>query len=127
MIDAATLTGACIVALGHEAAAVVSNSDDVCAELQSANKAGGDRVWRLPEWGDYDVFMDGNDADICNMSNGPPVQQVLSQRVASSSVLWVIPLGRMSILPAPRGACLTCPTSIPSWPPDTVCVFSHTG
>ncbi|MDP7639591.1 MAG: leucyl aminopeptidase, partial [Candidatus Hydrogenedentes bacterium] len=70
MIDAATLTGAAIVGLGHYAAGVMSTDDDLMAELQLAANATGERIWPLPLWDDYAELMKGTHADLCNI--GPP-------------------------------------------------------
>ena len=70
MVDFATLTGACVVALGHYAAGVFSNNGDLVDELQLAGHASGDRVWPLPLWDDYCKLVEGTHADICNI--GPP-------------------------------------------------------
>ncbi len=70
IIDTATLTGACVVALGHYAAAVLGNDEELAGELQLAAEASGERVWPLPLWDDYSRLMKGTHADLCNI--GPP-------------------------------------------------------
>lgn len=70
MVNFATLTGACVVALGHYAAGVFSNDDPLVGELQLAAQASGERVWPLPLWDDYCKLVEGTHADICNI--GPP-------------------------------------------------------
>src|SRR5205807_9628051 len=53
VVDIATLTGACIVALGHVCSGLFANKDDLADELQAAGAESRDRVWRLPLWEDY--------------------------------------------------------------------------
>ena len=48
IIDMATLTGTCIVALGHHLSGLMSNSDDLAKKLLAAGEAAGDGTWRLP-------------------------------------------------------------------------------
>lgn len=72
MIDCATLTGAVIAALGHFGAGIMSNDDNVQAQLQAAAESTGERVWPLPMWDDYAETIKGTHADLCNM--GPPGQ-----------------------------------------------------
>jgi leucyl aminopeptidase len=67
MVDLATLTGACVVALGHYAAAVMTPDDALFAELQTASDASGERIWRLPLWDDYGALIKGTHADLCNI------------------------------------------------------------
>ena len=67
VIDMATLTGACIVALGHEASGLLSNSDKLSEELLSAGQLTGDRAWRLPVWDEYQSLLDSNFADMGNI------------------------------------------------------------
>ncbi|MBP8128576.1 MAG: leucyl aminopeptidase [Candidatus Hydrogenedentes bacterium] len=70
IIDVATLTGACVVALGHYAAGLIGNNDALCDVLERAAGATGERVWRLPLWDDYRELVKGTHADLCNI--GPP-------------------------------------------------------
>jgi len=67
MIDAATLTGACVIALGKHASGLMSKHDDLAAELLSAGEATLDRAWRLPLWDDYQVQLDSGFADVANI------------------------------------------------------------
>ncbi|MGY8816188.1 MAG: leucyl aminopeptidase, partial [Pseudomonadales bacterium] len=53
MIDIATLTGACVMTLGGHASALLSNNDALAESLEIAGNSSGDRVWRLPLWGEY--------------------------------------------------------------------------
>jgi leucyl aminopeptidase len=70
MIDLATLTGACIVALGHEHAAVLANDDKLAAKLQEAGKKSGETVWPLPLGEAYDSDINSSVADMKNIGSG---------------------------------------------------------
>ena len=67
LIDAATLTGACVIALGKHASGLMSKHDDLAAELLAAGEASLDRAWRLPLWDDYQVQLDSGFADVANI------------------------------------------------------------
>jgi leucyl aminopeptidase len=66
MIDLATLTGAIIVALGHEHAGLFANDDKLAARLLKAGEATGERVWRMPLAPEYDKLIDSKFADVKN-------------------------------------------------------------
>jgi len=70
MVDLATLTGAIIIALGHENAGLFSNNDDFAAKLVAAGKAEGEPVWRLPLAAGYDKQLDSEVADMKNIGAG---------------------------------------------------------
>ncbi|WP_338466614.1 leucyl aminopeptidase [Novosphingobium sp. ZN18A2] len=67
IVDLATLTGAMIVALGHEHAGLMSNNDDLAEKLLSAGKASGDKLWRFPLSPAYDKLLDSPIADMKNV------------------------------------------------------------
>jgi len=67
MVDAATLTGACVVALGKHASGLMSKHDDLAAELLAAGEETLDRAWRLPLWDDYQSQLDSGFADVANI------------------------------------------------------------
>jgi len=67
VIDVATLTGACIVALGSHASAMYANDDGVAADLTKAGEDSLDRVWRMPLWEDYQVQINSAFADMANI------------------------------------------------------------
>ena len=67
VIDLATLTGACIIALGHHAAAVLGNDDALARQLIRAGEASGERLWQLPLWGEYSAMIKSEVADIKNI------------------------------------------------------------
>ena len=67
VIDVATLTGACIVALGKVPTGLISNDDALADDLLAAGKTSHDRAWRMPLWDDYQSLLDSNFADIANI------------------------------------------------------------
>ena len=71
MVDCATLTGSVIIALGHHAAAVMGNDDDLVHELREAGDASGERCWPLPLWSEYTKQLDSNYADLQNIGGRP--------------------------------------------------------
>ncbi|MDQ5910566.1 MAG: leucyl aminopeptidase [Pseudomonadota bacterium] len=68
VIDIATLTGACIVALGRHPHGLFSNHPPLTHALQTAAHASGDRVWEMPLWDDYQEALDSNFADMANVA-----------------------------------------------------------
>ncbi|MCK4507577.1 MAG: leucyl aminopeptidase, partial [Desulfuromonadales bacterium] len=66
VIDLATLTGACIIALGHQATAVLGNDQKLVQSLLNAGEASGERLWQLPLWDDYDQQIKSDVADVKN-------------------------------------------------------------
>jgi leucyl aminopeptidase len=67
VIDVATLTGACVIALGHHASGLFSNNDALAAELLQAGEVSLDRAWHMPMWEDYQSLLDSNFADMANI------------------------------------------------------------
>ena len=66
MIDLATLTGGCIIALGHIASGLISTDDVLARELLAAGDATGDPAWRLPLNEEYQELIDSKLADLSN-------------------------------------------------------------
>ena len=66
MVDLATLTGACVVALGPWATAVMSRDDDLAGELIAAGERTGETLWRLPLFDEHVKAMRGNVGDVKN-------------------------------------------------------------
>jgi len=71
VIDMATLTGACIIALGNQATGLLANNDELANELLAAGERTGDRAWRLPLWEEYQSQLDSNFADMANIGGRP--------------------------------------------------------
>ncbi|MCH8537610.1 MAG: leucyl aminopeptidase [Alkalimonas sp.] len=67
VIDVATLTGACIIALGKHATGMLSNHNPLAHELLNASENSGDRAWRLPLWDDYQEQLESPFADFTNL------------------------------------------------------------
>jgi leucyl aminopeptidase len=67
VVDIATLTGACVIALGHHATGLLSNDQALADELLAAGQTSGDRAWQLPLWGEYDEQLSSNFADMANI------------------------------------------------------------
>jgi leucyl aminopeptidase len=66
MVNLATLTGACLVALGNQYAGLFSNDDELAERLSKAGETSGEKVWRLPMGPDYDKMIDSRFADMKN-------------------------------------------------------------
>ena len=71
VIDIATLTGAVIIALGNETAAIVSNNDNLCEEIISAGKTAGENYWRLPSLPECKESIKSDIADLLNSAGRP--------------------------------------------------------
>jgi leucyl aminopeptidase len=69
IVDLATLTGAIIVALGHEHAGLFSNNDELAERLTNAGKQVGEPVWRMPLGEAYDKIIDSAAADVKNIGD----------------------------------------------------------
>ena len=67
MIDLATLTGACIVALGHLSIGAITNDPKLCASIIESGERTGDRVWQLPSYPEYGELIKGKHADLQNI------------------------------------------------------------
>ena len=71
IVDVATLTGSCVVALGREVAGLFATDDDLAERLQGAAEAAGESLWRLPLRARYRRHLDSDVADRKNIGNGP--------------------------------------------------------
>jgi leucyl aminopeptidase len=71
VVDAATLTGACVVALGHQASAVMGNDDALVEELRRAGDRSGERCWPLPMHDEYREQIRSDYADLKNSGGRP--------------------------------------------------------
>ena len=70
VIDVATLTGACIVALGHVVSGLFTNSSELGEALLAAGASSGDPCWELPVWSEYEEPLKSNFADVANVGGG---------------------------------------------------------
>ncbi len=71
VVDIATLTGACVIALGHVASGLFANDDALAQELLAAGQTTHDRAWHLPLWDDYQEQLKSNFADFANIGGRP--------------------------------------------------------
>jgi len=67
IVDCATLTGACVIALGHHASGVLGSDEGLIQELREAGDRSGERCWPLPLWKEYREQLDGGPADLKNI------------------------------------------------------------
>ncbi|MEL1249727.1 leucyl aminopeptidase [Aurantiacibacter gilvus] len=91
LIDLATLTGAMLVALGHEHAGLFSNDDKLADSLTAAGKTSGDKVWRMPLGPAYDKLIDSPIADMKNVGGrwaGSITAAQYLQRFVEKGVNW---------------------------------------
>ena len=70
IVDLATLTGACVVALGQDVAGLFTNDQPCCDAVAAAARAVGEPVWQLPMYADYDEQIKSEVADIKNVGDG---------------------------------------------------------
>jgi leucyl aminopeptidase len=71
VIDVATLTGACVIALGRHATGVFSSHNPLAHELLNASEQSGDKAWRLPLWDEYQDQIESPFADMSNLGGRP--------------------------------------------------------
>jgi leucyl aminopeptidase len=67
VIDVATLTGACIIALGHHTSGLLANHNPLAHDLLKASELSGDRAWQLPLWDEYQEQLESPFADFTNL------------------------------------------------------------
>ncbi len=67
IIDLATLTGACVIALGSQASGLLTNNETLAREIFEAGESSGERVWQLPLWKEYSDLIKSEVADIKNV------------------------------------------------------------
>jgi leucyl aminopeptidase len=71
VLDIATLTGACVIALGHVATGLFANDQKLADEISAAADDAWDRVWQMPLWEDYQEQLRSNFADMANIGGRP--------------------------------------------------------
>ena len=69
VVDIATLTGACVIALGSVASGLLANDDALAEELLASGQEAGDRAWQLPLWDEYQESLKSNFADMPNIGS----------------------------------------------------------
>lgn len=71
IVNAATLTGACVIGLGHHAVGLMGNDDTLVDEIRAAGESTGERCWPLPLWDEYRKQLDSDIADLKNVGGRP--------------------------------------------------------
>ncbi len=71
VVDIATLTGACVIALGHVATGLFANDQKLADEILAAGDDAWDRAWQMPLWEDYQEQLRSNFADVANIGGRP--------------------------------------------------------
>jgi leucyl aminopeptidase len=71
VVDVATLTGACVIALGHVATGLFANDQKLADRIREAAEDAWDRVWQMPLWEDYQEQLRSNFADFANIGGRP--------------------------------------------------------
>ncbi|HEY7236678.1 MAG TPA: leucyl aminopeptidase [Gemmatimonadaceae bacterium] len=91
VIDAATLTGACVIALGHTATGVMGSDDALVQEVLNAAKRAGEPGWPLPLWDDYKELIKSDIADVKNSGGRPAgtITAALFLKEFAESYPWV--------------------------------------
>jgi leucyl aminopeptidase len=92
MVELSTLTGAMVVALGHERAGMFSNNNQLSNRLRAAGALMGEKLWRMPLGPNYDKLIDSEIADMRNVSNGRDGGSITAaqflQRFVQEGVAW---------------------------------------
>jgi leucyl aminopeptidase len=92
MVELSTLTGAMVVALGHERAGIFSNNTQLSNRLRAAGSEIGEKLWRMPLGPNYDKLIDSDIADMKNVSNGRDGGSITAaqflQRFVKDGVAW---------------------------------------
>ncbi|MFN3603221.1 MAG: leucyl aminopeptidase family protein [Leptonema sp. (in: bacteria)] len=96
VMDFATLTGACIIALGHFATGIMCTSDSLYKKIETASYRSLERVWRLPHWSIYDEQLKSDIADLKNIG-GRPAGSITAMRFLAKFVPSDIPWAHFDI------------------------------
>lgn len=107
VVDIATLTGAIIVSLGHEASGIFANDDDLANALLAAGQRSHDRGWRMPIWQEYQKQLDSRFADMQNIGAGTAGSVTAACFLArfTEKYKWAhLDVAGTSFLSAPKGA-----------------------
>jgi leucyl aminopeptidase len=91
IIDLATLTGACIIALGREASGLLGNDKRLIQKITQAGEESGERVWEFPLWKEYEETIKSEVADMKNVGNreaGTIVGGIFLKRFVGEDVPW---------------------------------------
>ena len=109
IIDLATLTGACVVALGTDVAGLMSNNDPWCDKIEEASRTCGEPAWKLPMFAEYGEQIQSNVADIKNIGKGRWAGAITAAKFLEEfvdDVPWThIDIAGPSFLDAPKPWC----------------------
>ncbi len=97
LIDLATLTGAVIVALGHENAGMFSNDEDLAHAITAAGQTEGEPVWRLPLSAAYDKLIDTPNADMKNIAGKPVAGSIVGAQFVKRFIKDGLPWAHLDI------------------------------
>ena len=97
IVDLATLTGACIVALGHSASAIMGNNSNLTKTLINSAEAAGERLWELPLWQEHKDDMKGTFADLQNIGKSGTAGTITAGAFLSEFVPEEIPWAHIDI------------------------------
>jgi len=117
VIDAATLTGACVIALGHTATGVFGLDDALIGEVIAAGKRAGEPGWSMPLWDDYRDLIKSEVADIKNSGGRPAgaITAAMFLKEFTESYPWVhLDIAGTAYSDADLGAIPKGPTGIPT-------------
>lgn len=96
ILDFATLTGACVISLGHHAAGVMTSSDKLFDTIQSASNRSLDKIWRLPHWDLYGSELKSSISDLRNIG-GKSAGTISAMRFLAEFVEPEIPWAHFDI------------------------------
>ncbi len=116
VIDAATLTGACVIALGHTATGVMGSDDGLVQEVLDAGKRAGEPGWALPMWDDYKDLIKSDVADIKNSGGRPAgtISAAMFLREFAEGYPWVhLDIAGTAYTEADLGTVPRGPTGVP--------------
>jgi leucyl aminopeptidase len=102
IIDFATLTGACVIALGDRYAGAFVNRPELRAAVEAAGRASGERVWSFPMDEDYDADLDSTIADILQCTPDSKADHILAARFLNRFVPAEIPWLHLDLAPSNR-------------------------
>ena len=91
VIDMATLTGACMVALGHEYAGLFTHDEELAAGLLAASETSGDKLWRMPLPDSYKQLIKSDIAEVKNLGGrfaGATTAALFLQEFVGEGVRW---------------------------------------
>ncbi len=97
VIDLATLTGAVIVALGHEHAGLYANDEDLAQAIVAAGQTEGEPVWRMPLGAGYDKMIDSPNADMKNISGKPAAGSIVGAQFIKRFIKEGMPWAHIDI------------------------------